>query len=224
MLDPLASQKQCVAVFCKYPADGEVKTRLAESIGDAATNRLYRAMVNRTLDICGQLQHPADTLVFCAPNAKDEAYVEWLGADHRYRRQSGQDLGERMLNAFERTRDEGYTATVLVGTDCPALTPALIEQAFCELDLHEIVLGPSHDGGYYLIGEVSPHPGLMSGIAWSTDEVLSQTLQKLQEAGTSYAMLEPLQDLDNMENLIFYKDLGLPHFDVERLLAGLYSL
>ena len=140
---------------------------------------MYRHMVAHTLKSLRRLRAHAKVFVFYAPAEAAKKMKGWLGRGHRYIPQSTGSLGDRMLDAFWFASLEGHGATLIVGTDCPDLRPAQLEQAFSALENHDVVLGPTHDGGYFLIGTTQPQPALFHGIAWSTPSVFSSCCRRL---------------------------------------------
>jgi rSAM/selenodomain-associated transferase 1 len=111
----------------------------------------------------------------------------------------------RQQDGFAR----GYKKIVVIGSDCPAVSQELIIEALRKLDLHDVVIGPATDGGYYLVGLRQTVPELFSGIAWSTDQVLSQTLKLCSSQRLSPALLPELRDIDQIEDLVYYREQGL---------------
>ncbi|MCI5149546.1 MAG: glycosyltransferase, partial [Candidatus Electrothrix sp. MAN1_4] len=132
----------------------------------------------------------------------------WLGNDIFLQIQQGNDLGERMADAFVRAWQQGAERVLLIGSDCPGINPSIIESGFQYLEAHELVLGPAADGGYYLIGlqsnaqSVQQHRVLFQNIDWGTDQVLQQTLNQARKAGLSFALLPELHDIDRPEDLV----------------------
>ena len=109
--------------------------------------------------------------------------------------QKGEDLGQRMSNAFDDVLSR-HEKVIIVGSDCPQLSPKIINDAFGFLDKSDLVLGPTYDGGYYLLGIKKMYPFLFSGIKWSTETVLSQTLQKAETHQLHHKLLVKLSDVD----------------------------
>jgi rSAM/selenodomain-associated transferase 1 len=101
-----------------------------------------------------------------------------------------------MRHAFEVTFAEGSERTVIIGTDVPELEVPTIEQAFSTLFSHDVVIGPSTDGGYYLLGMNTPTRELFDGIVWSSSTVFRDTLQRIQRLHLSFAQLDELADID----------------------------
>jgi rSAM/selenodomain-associated transferase 1 len=183
-------------LFIRNPVLGKVKTRLAATIGDEEALNIYHFLLNHTNRIALEVQ--AKRMLFYSENVAtndgwDEAYFEKHLQHHG-------DLGERMYHAFQKAFEAGATKAVIAGSDCPELTTDILNEAYAMLDTHDVVLGPSDDGGYYLLGLKSPAPELFENMAWSTETVLSETLQRLKNTGKSCALLPVLNDIDTEED------------------------
>lgn len=126
----------------------------------------------------------------------------WLGQDLTYQMQASGDLGDRLQQVFEQGFDHRLERIVVIGADCPDLSVHHVEQAFHLLDSHDVVLGPAHDGGYYLIGLRRAYPDLFHHISWSTQRVFAQTVAIATRLHLSLALLEPLGDIDRPEDLV----------------------
>ncbi len=124
---------------------------------------------------------------------------EWPTPFNKKVQHSG-DLGSRMEHAFNEVLDHEEKA-VIIGSDCPEITSEIIEEAFYKLDLADVVMGPTYDGGYYLLGMKAKHSALFQDIAWSSDKVFDQTKQKIIEQGLLFTLLQKLSDLDYKEDL-----------------------
>lgn len=191
---------KAVIVFLKAPEDGRVKTRLAENFSKGLVLDLYKAFVE---DILVAVNLSGTPEIFYYPPKKKQMIVQWLGDGWRYTCQSGMDLGQRMANAFKMTFDKGYEKAVLIGSDIPELNAKILKQSFEQLRLHDLVLGPSKDGGYYLIGfnRESYSDRLFENIGWSTPRVFSQTLGQAVEIHLNTVLLPVLNDIDTLEDL-----------------------
>jgi len=195
---------QLILLFVKAPQRGQVKSRLAAILGQDSALELYRSFV---LDILIAIETSGFPCRICYhPPDSGEALKDWLGDQRQYMPQEGNDIGERMEKAFRRAFSEGITRAVLIGSDIPDLPPAMFARAFRSLDDHGAVIGPALDGGYYLIGfnKDTFFPGVFSGIAWSTGDVFSRTMQTLDHAGQLVEQLPPWRDVDTVGDL---KDL-----------------
>jgi rSAM/selenodomain-associated transferase 1 len=141
--------ENCVLLFCKSPANGNVKTRLAEEIGLEHAAELYKCFVGDTI---WSLKSLDVHFKICFWPADDEqSFIDWLGSELEYLPQDGDNLGDKMKNAFIQMFEESYSKTAIIGSDIPDLPGELISRAMDELDRHDAVIGPSSDGGYYLI-------------------------------------------------------------------------
>jgi len=190
----------CIILFVKSPERGKVKSRLASAIGEDKALDIYRAFIH---DITGTLKkgnHPI-TIAFY-PEDSEEAVVKWLGRDFEYLTQKGKDLGERMENAFAHSFSR-YQRVVLIGSDIPDLTSAVMDEAFSALEKKDAVIGPASDGGYYLIGfrKDSFLPDIFHEIVWGADSVYRETLKIFEKAGHRIHILPEWKDVDTLDDL-----------------------
>ena len=189
-----------VIVFLRAPEPGRVKTRLAATLDQGLVLDLYKAFVLDTLAAAAEFGSP---FVFFTPAHREQQVRAWLGQGCCYFPQQGSDLGRRMADAFETVFKTGVKTAVLVGTDIPQLTPAVLGAAFGGLEQHSAVLGPASDGGYYLIGFRKEHfsDTVFHGIAWSSPTVLQQTTAAMDCSGIAYQLLDTLIDIDTRADL-----------------------
>ena len=138
--------------------------------------------------------YPADSL---------EELRNWLGEEYLYIPQRGEDLGERMKNGFTEALAMNFKRVVLIGSDIPGLPLDFIEEAFQSLEEKDAVIGPSFDGGYYLIGfkDKKFFPGVFKGIPWSSERVFEETMKILKREGLTVHTLQPRRDIDTIEDL-----------------------
>lgn len=188
----------CLGVFAKHWTPGQVKTRLAGSIGNEQAAEVYRSFVETTLVRLNQLQLTR-TLAISPPNHR-EAF-ESIATGWNITNQSDGDLGERMLRFFAGRFQEGHERVVLLGTDSPHVPLEYVEEAFELLIENEAVFGPTEDGGYYLVGLSRRTDHLFEDIPWSTPKVWPTTKLRLQEAGMSHATVSAWYDVDTREDL-----------------------
>jgi rSAM/selenodomain-associated transferase 1 len=195
------ADKRCVILFVKLPEKGRVKSRLAQRMNEDLVLRLYENMVLDTIDMLTQGRFPF-RICFAPPDARDRIR-EWLGQGYRAFPQTGDDLGDRMENAFEHVFSEGAGDVLLIGSDIPELTPEVMEEAFAALLKNEAVIGPAGDGGYYLIGfkKGTFEPIIFHDMVWSTKTVFRETLDKLLDASLKVHVLPELTDVDTVEDL-----------------------
>jgi uncharacterized protein len=188
-----------VLVFVRAPERGRVKTRLAAEVGDDAALAVYRALAERAF--AAARVSGADVRVHCTPAGAAGAVERWLGPGAAYLPQGEGGLGERMRAAFDAAFAAGYRRVAVIGSDLPAMSAALLEEAFRRLEDAPAVVGPAADGGYYLLALRGPVPGVFDGIDWSTPVVLRQTLDRLAAAGIRPALLGTHRDVDAAADL-----------------------
>lgn len=190
-------------IFIKNPVKGRVKTRLAASIGDERALAVYLQLLSLTRDAA--LEAQCTRLLFYSDFIP--AADEWAQAHFHKFVQRGADLGARMKAAFAQAFESGYGPVAIIGSDCPELSPHLINSAFEQLLSNDFVLGPAHDGGYYLLGMRRFSALPFDDIKWSTDEVLSETLRRIEASSSSFTLLPVCTDVDTIEELRLFPDL-----------------
>ena len=179
-------------VFVKNSIPGKVKTRIAKDIGDEKAMELYNILKAHTADISAQAD--ADKWVFYADYIENNDFFNESLFDKKL--QADAEFGMRMQTAFDEGFAVGHDKIVLICSDCYELNSAHIREAFRLLDHKEAVLGPAFDGGYYLIGLRKMYSVLFDEKSWSTNSVLSDTIEDLNSLEISYDLLEPLSDID----------------------------
>lgn len=189
--------KPRLLIMAKRLALGEVKTRLAASVGDKCALEVYKNLLEHTLQVAAQSDF--DVHLFLTGEGDDELFMPFAFTQHE---QSTGDLGNRMASAFAKGGFASYeNKTVIIGTDCPDLSVAHLAKAADSLDTADVVFGPSQDGGYYLLGMKGRQSMLFQNIPWSTETVLETSVQKLQSANLSVAYLDVLNDIDTLADL-----------------------
>jgi hypothetical protein len=203
---PLTSHPAALVVFAKAPVPGQVKTRLCPPLTPDEAATLHGSFVLDTLErtkaAAAQFKLPFDRYLACAPSST-HVFFKIMEERHGIKLidQAGDDLGERMAQAFENLFTKGYKHTLIIGTDVPSLPLEEYQQALTLLDSHDLVLGPALDGGYYLIGLNRPIPDLFVGIPWSTEQVLKLTQERARGLGLKSALLAPWRDVDTIDDL-----------------------
>lgn len=190
---------RAVLAFVRAPQAGRVKTRLAATLGAEGALRVYRRLAEHTVREARAVD--AELRIHFTPAAQEQEVRAWLGDGPRYLAQAGGDLGARMEAAFRAAFRDGAERVVIVGSDLPDLSAALLRRAFGALDEHLAVLGPARDGGYYLLGVRMMIPGVFDDVPWSTDAVLARTLERMRAAGVEPALLPTLADVDEAQDL-----------------------
>ena len=190
-----------LAIMAKAPVAGTVKTRLVPPLTSAQAAAVCRALL---LDQFDHLRNfaGAERYVFYTPADAGKSLGELAGADYIYLAQSGGDLGARMHRVFADLSRLGHRNIVLIGSDLPALPLAILEQAFRPLAHAEprVVLGPSADGGYYLVGMNRPTPEIFANMTWSHDRVFVDTTARLDALNLHYDVLPTWFDVDVAED------------------------
>lgn len=188
---------QALIIFIKNPELGKVKTRLAATVGDEKALLIYMELLKHTQQIACAVE--ANRLLFYSKFM--DTNDNWDNQAFQKQLQQGSDLGERMQAAFEQALVQ-HEKAVIIGSDCAALTPAIIENAFQALDTHDFVVGPAEDGGYYLLGMKQVEPTLFQKMEWSTDQVLPETLKRMEAKQADYILLPMLSDIDYWEDWV----------------------
>lgn len=202
-LDTDSATHDRVIVMTRFPEPGKTKTRLIPALGAELATALHCVLVRQTLQSVVRLtQHGR-----CSPEVRfaggsSDRMQELFGSEANYVPQVGSDLGERISSAFAIAFAEGAQRVVVIGTDCPDLEPAILQQAFELLLQADVVIGPAHDGGYYLLGMRRQHAQLFREIDWGTELVMKQTLEKSSRLRLRVELLASLSDVDYPEDLI----------------------
>ena len=194
-------------IFAREPVLGRVKTRLAAGIGPEAALATYRELLALTAAAVAGAQVPATVWLAEAPAppaAPTQPRPEWPGLPWRVQPAAG-SLGERMAHAFSEAFRAGAGRVVVIGTDCPDLSAALLRQAFTLLASYNLVVGPATDGGYYLLGMSELKPALFENKQWSTATVLPDTLADAARLGLRVAQLPALADVDSAADLASWR-------------------
>ncbi len=189
--------KSLLILFYRNPELGKVKTRLAKDVGDEKALSIYLDLCAHTRNITQQLA--CDKVVYYSQEVRQNDL--WPDAVYSKKVQAGLDLGERMSRAFQDGFAAGYKSICIIGTDCLELTPAILQQAFAELEISDAVVGPARDGGYYLLGMKRFHAPIFLNKTWSTDSVYRDTIIDLENQSWSYSILPMLRDVDEAADL-----------------------
>ncbi len=195
--------KKAIIIFVRNPELGKVKTRLAKEIGDKETLQVYIELLQHTHDMTSELD--CDRFVYYADYIDNNDL--WENENFEKRLQEGESLGNRMMAAFFELFQQGYSKVVIVGSDCPELTTFVIEDAFDKLDATDVVIGPSSDGGYYLLGLTQLIPELFKNKQWSTDTVLADTIKDTVNLRKVCLFLTELSDIDTADDLRRYQQM-----------------
>jgi len=197
-------EKNQVILFLKYPTPGKVKTRLAKSIGDEKAAGYYKSFVETLIKSLEDAGLPFS--LFYSPVEKLEAFKSWLGDHHPYITQPEGDLGNRLKAGFEHCFENGYERVLAIGSDTPDLPVSYLEDGFNSLETNEAVIGPTKDGGYYVIGFTKSgyDSGAFEDISWSTEVVFNQTVDHFRRSNIKFSQLSQWHDIDSIHDLERY--------------------
>ncbi len=190
-----------IIIFGRYPVPGRVKTRLIPDLGALGACDLQRRLFKNIFDtVCTTALKKDIEVEVCFEGGDIRKMRKWLGRGVFFSEQSSGGLGQRMYRAFISAFKSGCKKVVLIGTDIAELTCDDIEKAFDALTEDYLVLSPSSDGGYCLVGLKQP-VNIFKSIAWSSEKVLEQTIDMARKLGLSFSILSPLFDIDTIDDV-----------------------
>ncbi len=209
---PMNKLQAVVLAFLKVPEAGRVKTRLAQSIGSAEAARIYRDMAGAQLY---RVPEAFDLEIHFDPPSQERAMRQWLGPTFSLFPQTEGDLGARLASATAAAFHRHDRPVICIGGDCPGLDREVL---LCCADAlngdADCVLGPSLDGGYYLIGLRQPYAALFANIPWSSQRTLAATENRAAEVGLRVSRLKTLRDVDTVADLRAEQTSGRLHCGV----------
>ncbi|TFG99989.1 glycosyltransferase [Candidatus Thorarchaeota archaeon] len=206
----LNSFRPGIFIMMKYPEVGKVKSRLAESIGVEAATDLYRTFIQDTITTIESLEIPFHIAV--DPPKSLEQFAQWLGPAYQFFQQQGANLGKRLQNGFISMFKKEYQQVIALASDSPDLPIEILEIAVSSLQNHKVVIGPTSDGGYYLIGFSRDCfiPSVFEAISWSTESVFQETLSRIESVTHQVYVLPEWADIDTVSDLQkFYRTYQL---------------
>lgn len=206
----MPTHANALVVMAKAPVAGIVKTRLVPPFSFEEAAELYRCLLLDQIDNLNSFRD-ADLFIAFTPVEAASFFKETVPPGFACFPQQGEDLGERMNHAFIELSDKGCKNIVLVGSDLPVFPARFLEEAFATLEgpgENPVVLGPSRDGGYYLIGMNCPNRQIFEGIPWSTNRVFSKTVRKLTDLGLKPHLLPAWLDIDTLEDLRYLESIA----------------
>lgn len=190
--------ENALIIFVRNLEKGKVKKRLAKSIGDDQSLKVYQYLLEHTKDI--SVSCKCSLFVFYS----NYIHINDVFDDHVFSKhiQEGNDLGERMMNAFKKVYDLGCKNVCIIGSDCYELQTEILNDAFEKLHQNDIVIGPSTDGGYYLLGMNRLFPDFFVNKNWGTSTVLGDTFETINKLGLTFSELATLSDIDTIDDLV----------------------
>ena len=195
------AKKNCILLFVKYPKEGQVKNRLIGEFNAEFVTELYKSFV---IDIVSKIEKLKVDFIICFyPTDSKNQFIQWLDEKHKYIPQRGGDLGDRMNYCFTASFHEGYEKCVLIGSDLPDLPIKFIEESFTLLQKKDAVLGPTYDGGYYLIGFKKDTflSEVFNGITWGSESVFNDTMNIFKKNKKNVGVLHNWHDIDTPNDL-----------------------
>lgn len=196
--------KRALIILTKNPVLGQAKTRLARSIGNENALAIFKILLQHTLNITSALKK-VDKFVFYANEIPENDI--WPNEIYQKSIQIEGDIGQKMYHALQEVFKQDYKEVILIGSDCLDLQTEAIEQAFIELNKNNTVIGPSIDGGYYLIGFKNEAANIFENKTWSTSSVYDETINDFNNKNLSFKKLPYLSDIDEVENVIPHQSL-----------------
>jgi len=190
-----------IQLFAKPPVEGKVKTRLIPDIGAKSATAIYKHCLQSNIKLVNNSAF--DSQIWLTEPSNHELFK-----NKHIKFQQGKNLGEKMLHALTDALSSHYDKVILIGSDCLELSTTLLQKVCDKLQQHDLVLVPALDGGYVLIAaKQSINPKLFEDIEWSTDKVLKQTLKQAMNSGINTVVLNPLRDIDRVDDLQHYSEL-----------------
>jgi rSAM/selenodomain-associated transferase 1 len=198
-------EKLLLVVVAKAPVPGKVKTRLIPDFTAGEAADLYRCFLEDRIIAMNSLKG-VDLAIAYTPADAAEMFTPFRRNGFCLFSQKGKDLGERLNSIFQEKLADGYDAVSIIDSDSPDLPASTVQESFKRLlsNQTDVVFGPCHDGGYYLVGMRKPHPELFYNIPWSTETVLANTLETAKKVGVKTDLLPWWNDLDIFEDLIVF--------------------
>ena len=198
--------KNRLIIFTRYPEPGKAKTRLIPALGANGAADLQRRMTEATISTARSFSAETGVeLEIRYEGGSPSLMQDWLGQNLSFCQQGPGDLGEKMTRAFAEAFTVGSSRVMIIGADCPTLSPTILTAGLAALGDHDLVLGPASDGGYYLIGLSAPCPQLFRDRPWGNKQLLAETMATAKRQAITFHLLEELNDVDRPEDLI---DLG----------------
>ncbi len=188
--------KPATIIFIKNPELGKAKTRLAATVGDERALAIYKELLRHTRETVLQIENCEKYLFYSSFIDKQD---DWPNDFFHKKLQPTGDLGTRIKTAFKEVFETNQPV-LIVGSDCASLTSEILAKAINDLKENDFVIGPAEDGGYYLIGMNNFQPSVFEDIAWSTEQVLPQTIDEIQNLGKTFGLLTTLSDIDYEED------------------------
>jgi len=190
-----------LVVFIRFPRPGKVKSRLVMSLGAEVATNIYRLCAEHIFGESGRLSNQVQRYISYSDRNDENEIKQWAGPRFQFIPQVKGGLGKRLVNAFHEVFGRGAQKVIILASDVPGLSADIIDEAIKSLDRYDVVIGPCHDGGYYLMGMKNLYRRLFQGISWSTGHVYQQTLHNAEEGRLTVYALPVLTDIDTEDDL-----------------------
>lgn len=197
---PSCNRNRTLVIMAKAPKLGMVKTRLRKGLPSPAVTDLYRCLLEDTITLAKSLTS-VEVAVMCRDSDKEEL-TNLLGNTFEIVTQQGEGLAAGLTSVFRRFTAAGRQHVIAFNSDSPHLAPSVLESAFETLAAYDVVVGPTHDGGYYLVGAKQSHPTLFENDELGTNSALERLLTRTKELDLSTAFTDPFYDIDVADDLI----------------------
>ena len=196
------AENKAVIIFIRKPELGKVKTRLAKGVGQEKALEIYNKLLEHTRK--ESLKVDCDRFLFY--EGEIDTQDQWSDSDFQKFVQCSGDLGSKMKHAFTIALAK-YEQVLIIGSDCPEISHKDIKRGFFELEEHDVVIGPARDGGYYLLGMSALQLFLFDDMPWSEENLLEESIIRVQDRGLQYALLKTKSDIDYKEDWEEFKHL-----------------
>jgi len=206
----MPAQDAVLVIMAKRPAVGRTKTRLCPPLTPTQAAALYEAMLRDTIELVAQLEGVQLAIAVTPPEATS-AFLHMSPPDTLLLPVAGADIGDCLNKVLSDLLASGHSRAMALNSDGPTLPSSHLRQAVAELDDADVVLGPSEDGGYYLIGLKEPQPGLFQDIEWSTERVTSQTLVRAESLALPLNRNRAIEQIKTSPRMIHYVNFLKEH-------------
>jgi uncharacterized protein len=198
--------KRAIILFTRVPVSGQTKTRLMPFLNGNECANLHKAFIKDIYKTCKKVQ--CDILIYCTPIEEKQMLQDIIENENSFYKQVGNSLGEKMRNALKKSFELSYESCVLIGTDIPTIKADYLKEAFLNLEKNDIVINPTEDGGYYLIGMKRDYPSIWNIKKYGTNTVIKDTILQIEKYGLSVKVGATCSDIDTKEDLMqLYEDL-----------------
>jgi rSAM/selenodomain-associated transferase 1 len=194
-----SSSDRVLVIMAKAPRQGAVKTRLAPSLSPAAVTAFYCCLLEDTLALARSLGD-VEVAIMC-PDTDVNELTQFAGSEASVVAQKGDGLAAGLTSVFAHFADAHQRRTIAFNSDSPHLPRSVLEDAFETLAAHDVVVGPTHDGGYYLVGAKTSHPALFTGDGLGTSSALERLVSRARDLELSVGLADPFYDIDVADDL-----------------------